>query len=142
MQAAILRVKLPYLDRWNAMRQQHAARYTELLRDSGVEPPRLVTDGSHVYYVYVVRTHDREALRARLAGQDIQTGIHFPVPIHLQPAASGLGYVEGGLPHTEQAAGEVLSLPMYPELTDEQIVRVAEAVHSARPAHAQGRVRL
>jgi dTDP-4-amino-4,6-dideoxygalactose transaminase len=143
IQAAILRVKLPYLDRWNALRQQHAATYTELLgRDSGVEPPQLVSDGSHVYYVYVVRTPDREALQTRLAERGIQTGIHFPVPIHLQPAAAGLGYVGGDLPHTEQAAREVLSLPMYPELTDEQIACVAQAVRSARPARAQGRVRL
>ena len=139
MQAAILRVKLPYLDRWNALRQQHAARYAELLlrEESDVQPPQLVTDGSHVYYVYVVRAQDREALRARLAEEEIQTGIHFPVPIHLQPAARWLGYVEGDLPHTEQAAREVLSLPMYPELTDEQIARVAEAVCAGRPAHAQ-----
>jgi dTDP-4-amino-4,6-dideoxygalactose transaminase len=131
LQAAVLRVKLPHLDAWNARRRQHAARYDDLLRDSGVEPPQLVTDGSHVYYVYVVRTPWRDELRARLAERDIQTGIHFPVPIHRQPVARKLGFTAGDLPHTERAAAEVLSLPMYPELTDEQIACVADAVRSA-----------
>jgi dTDP-4-amino-4,6-dideoxygalactose transaminase len=136
IQAAILRLKLRHLDAWNAQRRQHAASYDDGLRGSGIEPARLVTDGSHVYYVYVVRSGDRDALRARLAERDIQTGIHFPVPIHLQPAAESLGYAAGDLPHPEQAAREVLSLPMYPELTREQIACVAEAVRSARPSHA------
>jgi dTDP-4-amino-4,6-dideoxygalactose transaminase len=130
IQAAILRVKLPYLDRWNAQRQQHAATYDEVLRDTGVERPKLVTDGSHVYYLYVVRSERRDEARARLGQLGIETGIHFPVPIHLQPAARDLGYAEGDLPNTERAAREVLSLPMYPELSREQIASVADAVGS------------
>jgi dTDP-4-amino-4,6-dideoxygalactose transaminase len=131
IQAAVLRIKLPHLDAWNAQRRGHAATYDRLLRGSGVGLPRLVEDGSHVYYVYVIRSERRDELGRYLAALDIGTAIHFPVPIHLQPAAQPLGYRPGDLPHTERAAREVLSIPMYPELTDEQIQRVADAVGAA-----------
>jgi dTDP-4-amino-4,6-dideoxygalactose transaminase len=137
IQAAVLRLKLPRLDQWNEQRRRHAATYDRLLAESGVIRPNLVSDASHVYYVYVVRTDQRDRLREHLAEREIGTGIHYPVPIHLQPASRGFGYREGDLPHTERAAREVLSLPMYAELTDEQIACVADAVRAVCPQHGQ-----
>jgi dTDP-4-amino-4,6-dideoxygalactose transaminase len=131
IQAAVLRVKLRYLDEWNRCRRQHAARYDELLADLPVERPELVNDGSHVYHQYVIRTPRRDELRAALAERGVATGVHYPIPVHLQPACKDLGYVEGVLPHTEQAAREVLSLPMYAELTDEQLKYTGEALAAA-----------
>ncbi len=140
IQAAVLRIKLRHLDEWNALRQQHAVRYDELLSDLPIERPELVTSGSHVYHQYVIRSADRDALAAALAAAGVSTGIHYPIPVHLQPACASLGYVEGDLPHTEAAAREVLSLPMYPELTDQQVAfvaaSVAEAVRGLSPAVA------
>ena len=138
IQAAVLRIKLRHLDRWNALRQQHAVRYDELLRDVPLVRPELVTSGSHVYHQYVVRSSERDALAARLSDVGVSTGIHYPIPVHLQPACASLGYLEGDLPHTEAAAREVLSLPMYPELTDAQLAYVAAAIAEAvrRPSSA------
>jgi dTDP-4-amino-4,6-dideoxygalactose transaminase len=131
IQAAILRIKLRHLDAWNAQRRQHAARYSELLAGSPVQPPSLPSDSSHVYHLYVVRTTDRDALQGALREQGIATGIHYPVPVHLQEATRALGYRPGHLPNTERAAREVLSLPMYAELDQDQIAYVAQHVRSA-----------
>ncbi len=131
IQAAVLRVKLRYVDEWNRRRRQHAARYDELLADAPVVRPELIYDGSHVYHQYVIRTPRRDELRAALAERGVATGVHYPIPVHLQPACKDLGYVEGDLPHTEQAAREVLSLPMYAELTDEQLRYTSESVAAA-----------
>ena len=90
--------------------------------------PVTAPDRSPIYYVYVIRSSERDALRRRLADRDIGTGIHFPIPTHLQPATRALGYHEGDLPETEQAAREVLSIPMYPELTIDQLQWVAASV--------------
>jgi dTDP-4-amino-4,6-dideoxygalactose transaminase len=128
LQAAILRVKLRYLDQWNAHRQHHAARYADLLADLPLRLPCVAPDRSHVWYVYVVRTPERDALRQALAEREVATGIHFPVPIHLQPATVQLGYTVGDLPNTERAAREVLSIPMYAELSPSQLEWVADAV--------------
>jgi dTDP-4-amino-4,6-dideoxygalactose transaminase len=132
IQAAVLRVKLRHLDAWNAQRRAHAATYSRLLADAHVGLPAVGADRSHVWYVFVIRSLARDALQRDLAERGIGTGIHFPVPTHLQPACHGLGYHEGDLPHTERAAGEVLSLPMYAELTGDQLAWVASCVGSAR----------
>ena len=128
IQAAVLRVKLRYLDDWNARRAQNAATYARRLADTGLSLPCVAPERNHIWYVYVVRAPHRDALRQALADRDIGTGIHFPVPIHLQPATRGLGYAEGDLPNTECAAREVLSLPMYAELTEPQMEWVASAI--------------
>jgi dTDP-4-amino-4,6-dideoxygalactose transaminase len=131
IQAAILRIKLRHLDAWNQQRQAHARAYDALLGDTCLRLPETAPDRTHVYYVYVVRTSQRDRLQARLAERGIGTGIHFPVPIHLQPATRSLGYQVGDLPHTEQAAAEVLSIPMYAELTPAQLEWVAAGVRHA-----------
>lgn len=129
IQAAILRVKLPYLDDWNKKRASHAALYGRLLDSvEGLRTALLVAHPDHVFHLYVVRTDRRNDLMAYLGQRGIQTGIHYPVPIHLQPAYVELGYRKGDFPVTEQVAQEILSLPMYPELTSEQIELVAETV--------------
>jgi dTDP-4-amino-4,6-dideoxygalactose transaminase len=132
IQAAILRVKLRHLDAWNALRRGHAAVYDRLLADAGVGLPLTAPDCSHVYYVYVIRSPERDELQRVLGERDIGSAIHFPIPIHLQPACGALGYREGELPHTERAAREVLSIPMYAELTQAQLERVASTILSAR----------
>ena len=129
IQAAVLRIKLRHLERWNARRREAARLYGSLLRDSGVATPEDPGE-RHVWHIYAVRVPDgrRDALKAFLAERGIGTGIHYPVPIHMQESAQFLGYREGELPVTERIAGEVLSLPMYPELTDEQVGYVADGV--------------
>jgi dTDP-4-amino-4,6-dideoxygalactose transaminase len=128
IQGAVLGVKLKHLDRWNELRRAHAARYDELLRYSGLRLPREMEYARHVYHLYVVQTEERAALLQSLTEAGIQTGIHYPVPVHLQPAYASLQYKTGDFPEAERQAQRVLSLPMFPELTDEQMVRVAEAV--------------
>jgi dTDP-4-amino-4,6-dideoxygalactose transaminase len=128
IQGAVLRVKLAHLDRWNDLRRAHAARYHELLGKTPLIRPREMEYARHVYHLYVVQTQGREALQKILSEAGVQTGIHYPVPVHLQPAYSSLQYKTGDFPETERQAARVLSLPMYPELTDEQIMRVAEAI--------------
>jgi len=130
IQAAILRIKLRHLDEWNARRQAIAARYNELLAGGEIITPEIPRGGRHVFYCYAIRVPGgrRDALRAFLTGRGIGTQIHYPVPIHMQEAAQFLGYRKGDLPVTEKVAGEVLSLPMYAELTDAQIDRVAASV--------------
>ncbi|HEY9325151.1 MAG TPA: DegT/DnrJ/EryC1/StrS family aminotransferase [Candidatus Limnocylindria bacterium] len=130
IQAAILRIKLRHLDEWNARRQAIAVRYNELFAGTDIITPEIPAGGRHVFYCYAIRVTGgrRDALRAHLTERGIGTQIHYPVPIHMQEAAQFLGYRKGDLPVTEKVAGEVLSLPMYPELTDAQIDRVATGV--------------
>jgi dTDP-4-amino-4,6-dideoxygalactose transaminase len=130
IQAAILRIKLRRLDEWNARRQAIAARYNELLSGEEIITPEIPSGGRHVFYCYAIRVPGgrRDALRAFLTERGIGTQIHYPVPIHMQEAAQFLGYRKGDLPVTEKVSGEVLSLPMYAELTDSQIDRVAANV--------------
>jgi len=137
IQAAILRIKLRRLDEWNERRLRHARRYSELLADSGVTTPEIPTGGRHVFYCYVIRIAGgrRDALRSYLADRGIGTQIHYPVPIHLQESAQFLGYRRGDLPVTEKVSDEVLSLPMYAELTDSQIDRVTSAVREFAKTH-------
>ncbi|MDI3340758.1 MAG: DegT/DnrJ/EryC1/StrS family aminotransferase [Sphaerobacter sp.] len=127
LQAALLRVKLQHLDEWNAARRRHAARYAEVLPE-GVVIPAVPEDIEPVWHLYVIRVPERDALRAFLAQRGIATGIHYPVPIHLQPACQDLGYQRGHFPVTEEAAGQILSLPMYAELTNEAIDYVATSI--------------
>ncbi len=130
IQAAILRIKLKRLPQWTERRRALARRYEELLAGSGVRTPELPAGERHVMYAYVVRVPDgkRDALRAHLTERGIGTQVHYPVPIHLQEAARFLGYKNGDLPVTERLAGEVLSIPMYPELTDTQQQHVTSSI--------------
>jgi dTDP-4-amino-4,6-dideoxygalactose transaminase len=125
LQAAILRVKLRRLDEWNAARRAHAAQYAGALAERGMLPPVVHDDAESVWHLYAVRTPDRDRVQVRLREQGIETGVHYPLPVHRQPAYRDLGLAAGTLPFTERAAAEVLSLPMYPELTREQVDRVA-----------------
>lgn len=128
LQSAVLRVKLKYLEEWNRLRRMHAARYQQMLQDGSVGLPELLEDGSHVYHQYVVRVRERERVLERLRAKGIGAAIHYPIPVHLQRACAFLGYTQGDLPETERATREILSLPMYPELTPEQIEYVATHV--------------
>ena len=134
LQAAVLGVKLRYLDEWNALRARHAARYCSRLAEAGVDLPARDLRASHVYHLFVVRSPNRDALQTHLASLDIETAVHYPVPVHLMTAYRHLGYRAGAFPEAERASREVLSLPMYPELTDSQIGQVAEAVAEAAEA--------
>ncbi len=128
IQGAVLKVKLKHLDRWNELRREHASRYGELLSGGRLVLPRVMPDNEHVYHLYVVQTEARDALQKTLTEAGVQTGIHYPVPIHLQPAYSFLGHKPGDFPEAERQAARVLSLPMFPELTEKQIMHVAETV--------------
>ena len=133
IQAAILRIKLRRLEEWNARRRALARMYDERLKGTGVIAPEIPADiRRHVFYTYTIRVTGgkRDDLRKYLGERGIGTQIHYPVPIHLQQSAEFLGYRKGDMPVTEKVASEVLSLPMFPELTDEQLERVADAVRA------------
>jgi dTDP-4-amino-4,6-dideoxygalactose transaminase len=130
IQAAILRVKLKYLDMWNARRIELAGRYTELLSGLNIQLPVVPSGYKHIFHQYVIRTNNRDALRQYLKEHQIETLIHYPVPIHLQPAYKAFGHGEGSFPHSERTCREVLSLPLYPEMQDDMPNRVADAVKS------------
>ncbi len=133
IQAAILRIKLRRLEGWNARRLAIAKHYDEVLADTPLIRPDIPADGRHVFHCYVVRVPGgkRDAFRDALAADGVGTGIHYPVPIHLQEAMQFLGYRKGDFPVTERVATEVVSLPMYAELTDAQVEAVAEAARRA-----------
>jgi dTDP-4-amino-4,6-dideoxygalactose transaminase len=129
IQAAILRVKLRHLPEWQRARQAHAAEYARLFSEiRGVMPPKTPDSYEHVYHQYTVRVEFRDALQKFLTERKIGNAVYYPVPLHLQPLYASLGHKPGDFPHSERAAQEVLSLPMYPELKKEQVARVAEAV--------------
>jgi dTDP-4-amino-4,6-dideoxygalactose transaminase len=132
VQAAILRVKLPHLNAHNAMRRELAARYTARLVGTMLVPPAECAGYEHVYHLYVVRAGggNRDACVEQFRERGVQTLIHYPVPVHLQPAYADLGYTEGSLPHTEAAAREVLSLPLHIGLTPHEVEQVVEAVYA------------
>jgi dTDP-4-amino-4,6-dideoxygalactose transaminase len=130
IQGAILRVKLRHLEKWTEARRAAARRYDQLLVGAGVGLPRQMDYSRHVYHIYAVRTQQREALQNALNSAGVQTGIHYPFPVHLLPAFADLGYQAGQFPHSERAANEVLSLPMFPELTVEQSQVVSVALHA------------
>ena len=130
IQAAVLRVKLAELESWTEARRAHAALYHQLLADSPVARPVEAPGRRHVYHVFAVRHPAREQLACALEREGIGTGIHYPVPVHLQPGYADLGYGPGDFPAAERAAREVLSLPLYPELTAAQVREVAERVNA------------
>ena len=128
LQAAILGAKLPHLDAANAARRRLAARYSELLADTDLVLPHAPAGVAPVWHLYVVRTPQRDALLASLREQGIEAGIHYPLPLHLQPAYRALGLGPGSFPVAEAASQQVLSLPLFPELSEEQQERVAAAL--------------
>lgn len=128
LQAAILRVKLSKLDEWNEARHKNAQLYNKLLECSDVITPIEAGFAKHVYHLYVIRTQERDRLSAYLQSREIATGIHYPIPIHLQEAYQSLGYKRGDFPVTEKYVSEILSLPMFPELTFEQIKYVVQEI--------------
>jgi dTDP-4-amino-4,6-dideoxygalactose transaminase len=131
-QGAILRVKLLHLDRWTETRRAIAEKYNQLLKGSAVARPEEMPWARHVYHLYTLRTVRRGPLQESLQTKGIQTGIHYAVPAHLQPAYANLGYGRGTFPQSERASDEVLSLPLFPEMTYDQIEAVARAVMSER----------
>ena len=140
LQAAILRVKLARLDGWNDARRRIAARYERGLAAVGIAPPRLAPDVEGVWHLYVIELDGRDEARAFLAGRGIQTGIHYPIPVHLQPAYADLGRPAGSFPVSERAAGRILSLPMYPEMplgaVDEVVAALGDFVAERRACAA------
>jgi dTDP-4-amino-4,6-dideoxygalactose transaminase len=127
-QGAVLRVKLRHLPQWTEARRAHAAQYGKLLAGSGVEPPIEMPYARHVYHVYAVRARRRDALKEALHNDGVDSGIHYPIPIHLLKAHADLGYKEGDFPEAERAAKETLSLPLFAELTEDQVRTVCETV--------------
>ncbi len=132
IQASFLRVKLRHLDSWTAQRREAAARYADMLSTTpGVVVPFESARSKSVYHLYVIRAEDRDALAEQLKSAGVFTGLHYPLPVHLQKCYRAWGYAEGSLPVTERAASEILSLPMFPGLTAEQQARVALAVSAS-----------
>ncbi|MBI1878567.1 MAG: DegT/DnrJ/EryC1/StrS family aminotransferase [Chloroflexi bacterium] len=128
LQAAILRVKLSYLETWNERRRELAGHYTTRLASRGLVLPRVVGPVKHGYHLYVVRAPDREELLAYLRAQGIGVQVHYPTPVHLQPAYADLGFGPGSLPETERAATEILSLPLYPEMSEAALEQIIQAI--------------
>ena len=128
LQAAILRVKLKYLDVENSRRRKIAEMYSELLPEGSVITPQVTKSSYHVYHQYVIRTQKRDELRKFLEANSIQTGIHYPLPVHLQPAYKQRLLTNGPLSVTESVCHEILSLPVFPQLTDEQVLRVGQTI--------------
>jgi dTDP-4-amino-4,6-dideoxygalactose transaminase len=129
IQGAILRVKLRHLEDWTEARRAYARRYSSLLAGSqDFETPVEAASRRHVYHVYAVRSRDRDGLQRALQSEGIQSGLHYPIPVHLQKAHADLGYLPGDFPQSEAAAREMLSLPIYPEMTARQVEQVAAAL--------------
>ncbi len=128
LQAAILNVKLPHLNDWNARRREHAAQYCEELAGVDIGLPTVAPGCVHVYHLFVIEHPKRDDLQKSLKEEGIATGVHYPLPLHLQPAYADLGYAEGDFPATEAAAKRILSLPMYPEMTREMVTEVTDAI--------------
>ncbi|UFW53826.1 MULTISPECIES: DegT/DnrJ/EryC1/StrS family aminotransferase [Bradyrhizobium] len=137
LQAAILQVKLRRLDEWNANRRRAAEWYTAELAQSGIKTPFVRKGSTHVYHLYVIATKERDAIRKTLDEAGVATGIHYPVPLHLQPAFVHLGYRLGDLPYCEAMAAQSLSLPMFPELARDQVRRIAAIVRAATEQDSQ-----
>jgi dTDP-4-amino-4,6-dideoxygalactose transaminase len=134
LQAAVLLAKLPRLAEWSAARRAHAARFNEALADvPGIQPPVTDPANEHIFHQYTVRAERRDALRQHLSGKGIGSAVYYPTPLHLQPCFSALGYRAGQLPRSECAAREVLSLPVYPELSGAQENDVIAALRSFAP---------
>jgi len=129
LQAAVLLAKLPHLAAWSARRREHAAYYSQALADvPQVRAPCIDRANEHIFHQYTLRVERRDALQAHLKSKGIGSAIYYPVPLHLQRCFSHLGYQRGQLPEAERAAGEVLSLPIYPELAPTQLDQVVDAI--------------
>jgi dTDP-4-amino-4,6-dideoxygalactose transaminase len=128
LQGAILQVKLRHLEKWTEARRRLARYYDEQLKDVSVQIPSTPVGVRHVYHVYAILTDDRDRLQDYLTAKAIQTNIHYPVPVHLQKAYSDMGYRTGDFPIAERACARLLSLPLYPEMTETQVEEVATAV--------------
>ena len=136
-QGSVLGVKLRHLEAWTEARRRIAEHYNQLLANCDVQTPEQMPWAHHVYHVYTLRIEDRDGMQSALAEQGVQTGIHYPIPVHLQPAYADLGYRTGSFPRAEAAAKQVLSLPLYPELSDKAVTEVAAAVLRAVANRAQ-----
>ena len=131
LQAAVLEVKLGHIEEWTEARRAAATKYDAALGEfPGLALPARMPGGRHVYHLYVVRSERREELRQHLSDNGIGVGIHYPVPLHLQPAFRGLGYAMGDFPVSERLADSILSIPMYPEVSEEQLRRVVQTIGS------------
>ena len=130
IQGAVLGVKLPHLPAWTQGRQRVAKRYAELLKDTPLRLPQEAAFAESVWHCYVVRHPQREELKKHLEANGISAALHYPLPLHLQKCYAGLGHQAGDFPNAEKSASHCLSLPIYPELTDAQIQRVAEVIHT------------
>jgi dTDP-4-amino-4,6-dideoxygalactose transaminase len=130
LQGAILGIKLRHMDAWTEARRRHASEYARLLAGTGVRTPREREGCRHVYHVLAIRLDGRDRWRARLQTAGVQTGVHYPIPVHLQPAYRNLGYRAGDFPVSEELARTVLSLPVFPELTQRQIGDIAALLGS------------
>jgi len=128
LQGAILRVKLRHLEDWTEARRKHASFYNELFDGTAVIPPGEKENNRHVYHLYIIRVKNRDELQETLHKKQIYTGIHYPIPVHMQKAHQDLGYEEGDFPLTEEISNEILSLPMFAELKDKEIREVASEV--------------
>jgi dTDP-4-amino-4,6-dideoxygalactose transaminase len=131
IQAAILRVKLRHLDAWNDARREHAAAYDRLLRGAACSVPKTADNRTHIFHLYMVELENRGEVQKFLGERGISTGIHYPIPVHIQQACTGLGHKQGDFPATEKAAVRILSLPMFAELTAEQLEYVSANVTQA-----------
>ena len=127
LQAVVLRVKLPRLEQWNEARRQAAAKYDRLLAGKDLVTPKLAPYAKHVFHLYVVQVPDRKKQQAAFDAANVSHVIHYPVPVHLQPAFADLGYRPGSFPVAEALVSKIISLPMFPEITDSQLERVAHA---------------
>jgi len=128
LQAAVLNVKLRYLERWTAQRQAIAAYYTQRFAGTEVRAPKVIPGNFHVFHQYIIRVPQRDSLRDYLAKEGIGCNIFYPKCLHLQACFADLGYKQGDFPQAERATTEVLALPIYPELTEAQMARVADAI--------------
>ena len=129
--AAVLDVKLKHLDKWTERRRSHAARYDQAFAGTAVKPVAAAPGRTHVYHLYVVRVADRDATMSRLKEKGIGSGIHYPLPLHLQPAYAHLGLKKGAFPKAEEVVARIVSLPMYAEMTDAMVDEVAAATIAA-----------
>ncbi len=127
LQAVVLRVKLRRLEQWNEARRQAAATYDQLLAGKGLATPKVAPYSKPVFHLYVVQVPDRQKQQAAFDAANVSHGIHYPIPVHLQPAFADLGYKAGSFPITEALVSKIISLPMFPELTDNQIEQVSRA---------------
>jgi dTDP-4-amino-4,6-dideoxygalactose transaminase len=128
-QAAVLNVKMKYIEEWTELRRQNAIKYHERLKDvEGIIFPSALDDVKHVFHLYVIRAKDRDALQEHLKENGVASGLHYPFPLHMTKAYSELGYKEGDFPVAEKLAEEILSLPMYSELSEDQIDYVCEKI--------------